>query len=264
MDSNVKISVVIPAYNVQNSIISCLNSVLAQTINISEIIIINDGSTDTTEKVCLEYKKLKHLDNLKVISQINSGPSKARNVGVKESTGNWIAFIDSDDKWKPEKVEKQLAILEQNPDCKLIGTLKHNESKNISLITLYNKITFRSMLFKNSFFTSSVIIQKDIFMKFRFDELKKYAEDYKLWLQVIYSYKGLVLNEGLIYYGIPDKKEKQKSLSSKLWKMEMGVLDNFCFLYKMKMINIFEFLFATSFSFIKFQRRIVKYILNTI
>jgi len=252
MDSNVKISVIIPAYNAEDTIISCIQSILSQTISVFEIVIINDGSTDMTEMVCQDYMKLNNISNLKILTQPNSGPSKARNYGILNSVGNWIAFIDADDTWLHDKIEKQLAVLGYNLDCKLIGTLKYKD-KNVN--KYYKDISFRSMLYKNSFFTSSIIVERDVLIRFLFDETKRYAEDYKLWLQIVFSNRGIVLNEGLFCYNVPIKGRKSKSLSSMLWKMEMGVVDNFYFLYRNKMINLVEFYSAYFFSLVKFVRR---------
>lgn len=111
---NQKISVVISVYNAEFSIIQCIESVLLQTVPLLEIIVINDGSTDRTE-VCLDFKNDKQLNILKVITQENMGPSRARNSGISHSMGDWIAFLDSDDKWLPDKIEKQLNVLEIYP-----------------------------------------------------------------------------------------------------------------------------------------------------
>ena len=94
------ISVIVPVYNVENYIAQCIESVIKQTYTKFEIILVNDGSKDNSGKICDEYA-LKD-ERIKVIHKENAGVSSARNVGIKQSKGQWITFIDSDD-WVEEK-----------------------------------------------------------------------------------------------------------------------------------------------------------------
>ena len=103
-----KVSVVIPTYNRVDVICDAIDSVLGQTHNNIEIIVVDDGSTDNTLVVLEKYH-----DRIKVVSQGNQGCSAARNTGIRSCSGDYIAFLDSDDKWLPQKTEKQLAILNQ-------------------------------------------------------------------------------------------------------------------------------------------------------
>ena len=257
MDSNISVSVVIPVYNAEKTIISCIESVLSQSYSVSEIIIINDGSTDSTKDILENYLFSKRLNNVYLYNQINSGPSKARNYGIMLAKSEWIAFLDSDDRWLDVKLEKQLLVLENNVNCKLIGTLKYNELKIQSSSPIFKVISFKSLIFKNYFLTSSVVVSKDILKQYMFDEHKKYAEDYKLWLQIIYSNQGIIIEEGLFYYSSFDK--TQKSLSHNLFKMEIGVYENFKYLYTNNMINFLQFLEISLFSFIKFIIRSIRF-----
>lgn len=104
------IGVVIPAYNSANYIRRAIDSVLAQTHQTDEIIVVDDGSTDDTATVVGGYGS-----RVKLIRQANAGASVARNTGIKAATSEWIAFLDSDDEWLPEKLELQVELLERNP-----------------------------------------------------------------------------------------------------------------------------------------------------
>ena len=97
-----KISVVIPAYNASAFLPRCLESVFAQTLKPDEVIVVDDGSTDNTGSVAAEL-------GAKVVLQENSGPSAARNTGIQNAAGEWIALLDADDLWAPEKLELQAA-----------------------------------------------------------------------------------------------------------------------------------------------------------
>ena len=91
----VKISVIVPIYNVEKWLSKCINSILAQNFKDFELILINDGSTDNSEKIC--YKFLDHDNRVKYFYKKNGGLSSARNLGIKKATGKYIVFIDSDD-----------------------------------------------------------------------------------------------------------------------------------------------------------------------
>lgn len=110
------VSVVIPAYNRANSVRRSVESVLQQTYRRLEVIVVDDGSTDGTPEVLETFG-----DRIRVIRQPNGGPSSARNTGVAHGSGEIIAFLDSDDIWKPEKLERQVRLLEnagpQVPCC---------------------------------------------------------------------------------------------------------------------------------------------------
>ena len=108
MDIVDKVSVVIPTYNRADFICDAIDSVLNQTHSNIEIIVVDDGSTDNTSAVLEKYQ-----DRIKIIRQENQGCSAARNSGIRFCSGNYVAFLDSDDKWLPQKTEEQLALLNQ-------------------------------------------------------------------------------------------------------------------------------------------------------
>jgi len=95
-----KISAIIPTYNRESFIVSALESVLQQTRQVDEIIVVDDGSTDNTEVLLRKYQ-----DRIKYIKQNNAGPAAARNTGLLSSSGEYIAFLDSDDTWVSDKIE---------------------------------------------------------------------------------------------------------------------------------------------------------------
>ena len=103
-----KISVIIPAYNRQDTIVAAVESALGQTHPDKEVIVVDDGSTDGTVKALENYG-----DRIRVVCQANAGPSAARNRGVMESNGEIVAFLDSDDEWMPEKIARQVSVMER-------------------------------------------------------------------------------------------------------------------------------------------------------
>lgn len=107
-----KISIIVPVYNVEKYLHRCVDSILAQTYENIEIILVNDGSTDNSPNICNEYKAKDA--RIKVIHQANSGQSGARNAGLKVATGEYIGFVDSDDWIMPDMYEYLLRIVEEN------------------------------------------------------------------------------------------------------------------------------------------------------
>lgn len=253
---NILLSVVIPAYNAERTIERCLKSVLKQTYNNIEIIVVNDGSTDSTMDIL--QKLIKENFKLTIIDQENEGPSIARNTGIKNAHGEYIAFLDSDDIWLANKVQKQLDILVNHPNCMIIGALsktkKHTD--NISYIT------FNKLLFSNRFITSSVICHRSVFESLQFNPRQKYSEDYRLWIQILYRYKtGIIVNDKLLEY---TRFPYSNNLSSQLFKMEKNELTNYYQLYKENKISILLFFFITNFSLAKYLYRLLVFSISKI
>ncbi|MGM0934478.1 MAG: glycosyltransferase family 2 protein [Bacteroidota bacterium] len=133
------ISVVIPLYNKIDSVLGTLNSISNQTYLPKEIIIVNDGSTDGSEKL------IKELNNplIRLFNQTNEGVSAARNFGIEKAKGEWIAFLDADDEWKPTYLENINFLYKNYPNCEVLATAYELEDQkgNSKQITL-NKIPF--------------------------------------------------------------------------------------------------------------------------
>ncbi|TXL23079.1 glycosyl transferase, partial [Methylococcaceae bacterium HT2] len=110
-------SLIIPSYNRGTLLRRALVSVLEQSRPPDEIIVVDDGSTDNTAQVLKQ-----EFPQVKVIVQINQGVSAARNTGIRQAKGNWIAFLDSDDTWLAEKLAIQVRALQQSPDTKVCHT----------------------------------------------------------------------------------------------------------------------------------------------
>lgn len=249
------VSVIIPCYNARDTIIECVQSVLTQSYKDIEVLIVDDGSTDSSIVVLKKYlAENGNINRVNIIFQENKGPSAARNKGIEMAKGKYIAFLDADDLWNSNKLEIQLQILEEDKEVQLIGCIKNNNNP----IHVGNKIiqvAFNDFLKKNFFPTSSVIGRIEVFKEFRFNEHQKYSEDYRLWLQVSKKYKCLLLSESLTY-SIREKLEYGYSgLSSKLWQMEKGELKNYFHICNKGYINSFQLLYYTLFSLLKYFRR---------
>ncbi|MFC1617289.1 glycosyltransferase [Candidatus Margulisiibacteriota bacterium] len=186
MAKELAISVIIPVFNRQKLIKNSLDAILAQSMQLKEIIVINDGSTDGTINSLQEYKnKIRIIDFPQ-----NKGVSAARNAGIKAAKGRWLAFCDSDDVWKPEKLERQERFLQKYPFYEII----QSQEIWIRQGTRVNQCKQHEMregwIFEHNLnlcliSPSSVLMKKSIFDKFGlFDEMLPACEDYDLWLRI--------------------------------------------------------------------------------
>ena len=193
------ISVVIPTYNRIELLKRSIDSVINQTIKPSEIIIVADGSNDGTEAMVK-----KKYDSLKLIKQKNKGASAARNSGIKASSGEWICFLDSDDEWKNDKLEKQITAVANNSDYKFFHSneIWIKNGKRINQKKKHKKYggdIFKKCLDMCRISPSSVLINKNIFEEIGFfNENLVVCEDYELWLRICDQYKVFFIDEPLI------------------------------------------------------------------
>lgn len=189
------VSVVMPAYNASNYIQEAINSVIAQTFSNWELIIVDDGSTDTTSHIIAE--NCKQDDRVTSFFQENGKQGKARNLGISHARGIYIAFLDADDFWLPEKLEIQLReIEERNVDLVFSDSYIFNdnnvsnrkEKMNTLNATLEGIEALRLFLEGNRIPTLTVLVKKEkINLVKGFTEKKEIplAEDYHLWLKLI-------------------------------------------------------------------------------
>lgn len=200
----ITISVIIPTYNRALLVQRAINSVLSQTHQPLEIIVVDDGSTDQTAEVLKLYG-----EQIKYIYQQNEGVSSARNRGIRESQGTHIAFLDSDDEWLPQKLEHQESFLERNSSNVLI-TDSVEQSGEKAGKTSFEKCLFSddlknngvlqdfsSMLLHQNFINlSTVIVKKECFNKEGFfDENLIATEDTDLWMRFSVHWPFGVLNQ---------------------------------------------------------------------
>ena len=216
-----KISVVIPTYNRKHTLPGALDSVLAQSYQPFEIIVIDDGSSDgTIDMIKSKYPSIKLLESLKPSKSLKGhspkGVSVSRNVGIKQSKGDWIALLDSDDEWIPDKLIKQVQLLKKNEGSVFCHTneiwirngVRVNQHKKHQK---YGGYIFKECLDICRISPSSVLIHKSIFEDIGlFDESLKVCEDYDLWLRITSNYPVLFLDEFLIkkYGGHEDQLSK--------------------------------------------------------
>jgi len=188
-----------------------------QTRAADEIIVVDDGSTDNTEDVVKKY-----FPRVRYIRQENQGVSAVRNLGIEKSSGNWIAFLDSDDAWLPKKLERQIQALKENPSFSVCHTdeIWIRRGRRVNPKKKHRKFggaVFEKCLPLCVISPSSVLIGRGVFDRFGlFDTALPVCEDYDLWLRICGFLPVLYLGEPLVvkYGGHKDQ------LSRQYWGMD--------------------------------------------
>lgn len=257
------VSVVIPCFRCIKTIRRAVDSIAEQTLRPSEVILVDDCSGDDTlsELYKIQYS---HPEGwIKVIaSEKNSGPGTARNLGWESATQPYIAFLDADDSWHPQKIEFQYSWMLNNSDVTLSGHAftQIDSSDNSQKVSLQTKVQFtpvkcKHLLMSNYFATSTVMVRSDINQ--RFIDGSHYCEDYQLWLNICFSgLKCHYLKSPIMAYQYKAA-YGQFGLSSALWKMEKGELAAFRYLYKKNHIDVFTLSSISAWSLLKFTKRLV-------
>jgi len=254
------VSVVIPCYQCAHTIFRAVESIVQQTLKPFEVILVDDGSDSETIESLYEVQNLYGSDWIKILeSPENKGPSVARNKGWNYAVSSYVAFLDADDSWHPQKIEIQYLWMMEHP--KIIFTGHHirvkpvHRSHNIDISKVVSsRISNKSLLWSNCFSTPTVMIRADI--DFKFDEAQFFAEDYLLWLKISFSTKEVYLfNEELAF--IYKEPFGEAGLSQNLWLMEKGELIVYWKLYKSEDIALYHFAALWCYSMIKYFRRVL-------
>lgn len=183
------VSVIIPLYNRQNTIVRAVESVLNQTYKNIEIIIVDDCSSDDGCKII--ENKYKHNDSIHLIKlKKNSGACVARNVGIEAAKGKYIGFLDSDDYYYKDKIEIQVqALIDTNSDLCATSYVRINKSGNESVIDIVEHDFFNNLLYCNFITTGTLFGKKICFDNIKFDDILNRYQDWELVLRLSKKYK---------------------------------------------------------------------------
>ena len=207
----IPLSVILPVYNSELYIRESIQSILNQSFSDFELIVLNDGSTDKSEKVILEFqdqriKYVKNETNLKLIETLN--------LGLKLAQGKYIARIDADDVAFPDRFEKQITFLENNPDYGLVGSFAEcfGDTNGILKYVEEDQDIRFALLSHNPFIHSSVIFRRSILdehqLEFRKEQV--HVEDYDLWVRILSFTKAKIIPETLIKYRMHENQISSK------------------------------------------------------
>ena len=247
-------------HNAEKTIERSLRSVLNQNYQGElEIIIINDGSTDNSLGVVDKFITLNSASNIILQSQLNSGVSSARNVGLRLAKGDFICLLDSDDEWLPNKLELQLKYL---GEFDFVSSCRNEERLTFPYKLVNNqfaKITLKKLLIKVIGHTSTAIFDRKILKEVGyFDEEQSFSEDANYWMRISINHKMIVLPNTLVITGDGKPSVGHSGLSSNVKAMEMGVQKNIREMYETGNITLFEFYFFKAFSYFKYLIRLFR------
>ena len=198
------VSVIIPTYNCGKYIKDAIESVFSQTYKNFEIIVIDDGSTDDTENNINGY-----VDRITYFKQPHRGAASARNEGLKRAKGDFIAFLDADDVWEKEKLEKQIRYFEEHPEVGMVYTdLYRIDMRTNRMLHRWSEVfpvkegfLFKDLIERNFIQTSTTLIKKEVIECIGFfDETFKAYEDIDYWVRIAEKFKIGYIPEPLVKY----------------------------------------------------------------
>jgi glycosyltransferase involved in cell wall biosynthesis len=219
MESYPKVTVLMPSYNAEKYLGEAVESILNQTFEDFEFIIINDGSTDKSADIIESYsdKRIKAIHNQK-----NIGLIKTLNKGIYLSKGKYIARQDADDISLPDRLKKQVQFLDERPEIAMVGSaaIRINRDGKVLDVIKYpadNKSIKNSLLRQNTFWHTSVMLRKECLNEVgSYREFFKYIEDYDLWLRISERYKVANFSEPLVKYRFQLNSVTVKNLKEQL------------------------------------------------
>jgi glycosyltransferase involved in cell wall biosynthesis len=233
MPKEIEVTILMAAYNASNYIADSITSVLNQTFQNYELLIINDGSTDNTETVIQSFKD----SRIRVIkNEVNRGLIESRNIALKEAKGNFIAILDSDDIAMPDRLEKQLNAFRNNPELAVVGSRaliideSGNETgENLAVFTDIDKIKI-TLFFENTIIHSSTMIKTEIFREVNGYQGDTLIEDYDLFYRISQKYAIKNLEDYLVKYRIHGTNisiQKRDQLDQALYNLKIRQLNQF-------------------------------------
>lgn len=254
------VGVVIPTFNSAQTIERALTSVINQSVPPTQVVVVDNASSDhTLQTVSRMAEATPHLDWSIVKLTTNGGPGHARNVGWDQCTTSLIAFLDSDDAWHPEKIKRQLAVVDAHPTHQLFGhryavitdenTDDHDIPAGSGKIMRYG---LRHFLIRNRVSTPTVMLRRNLPHRFPSDPW--FAEDFALWTKILADGQlAVVLDLELTYlykatYG-------ESGLSAKMTEMHQGEIAAIRNLYTKRVITWFEYRSTKVWMWVKFVRR---------
>ncbi len=228
------VSVIMPTYNCAVYLQESIESVLARTYDAYEVVVIDDGSTDNTKLVLKPYmEKIKYIDLGR-----NEGLPTARNLGIQSAKGEYVAFLDADDIWMPEKLEMSIDQFMKNPDAGMVYSKHINIDSKSQFLEgkirrrLPSGNIFTQLFFEQNFIIcSSVVVRKEVFNKTAlFDSGLVNCQDWDMWLRIAFYYKAIGIDVPLVKY-----RHSAKSLSknrNNVLKYQKVIIDKIYTMFK--------------------------------
>lgn len=238
------VSIIVPVYNVKKYIVETMDCVRAQTYSEWELLLVEDGSTDGTAKIISDYLKETADGRIRLIEQpVNGGAAKARNDGLAQAKGRYIAYLDSDDLWEPEKLKKQIAFMTEKEAAFSFTGYEFADENGKGLgkvVRVPETLSYHQALKNTTIFTTTVMFDTDKISKDKLVMPQIKSEDTALWWRVLREgYIAYGLNENLVKYRRAGKSLSSNKLEAirRIWNLYrkaegLGLIQsmwNFCF-----------------------------------
>lgn len=252
----ISVSVIIPCYRCADTISRAVESVARQTLHPAEVILVDDGSDDNTLATLRALQTRHDSAWIKVIAlEQNHGVSVARNAGWDAATSEYVAFLDADDAWHPEKVALQYGWMQKHPQVSLTGhgwvyldpTDPLPDPQSSGSLKAY-EITKDRLLLSNPFVTPSAMLKRNL--SHRFDPAKRYCEDYFLWLQLALDGHPIFFLDAELAYVF--KRIGKTGTSGNLLRMRYGDITNYWQLWRFKRLDFIRASALIGYSILKF------------
>lgn len=267
--ADIRISIITSVYNAEKYIAETIESVLAQTFEKFEYILVNDASTDNSIDIMQRYAKQDTRIRIMNLEYNSGGPARPRNIGIENAKGEYIAFLDSDDVWLPEKLQVQIDMIE-NGNYDIVHTYANTiDTNSVKIGTFRNQRTCRFLkyfinessiiYFSNYININSVLMKKDLNIKFREDKPMIAIEDWMYWIEnIIANKKVFLVEQYLMQYrinlsSISDRKS-DKSLRKMFYMYAVLLVEN--------KISYFQFALAHLINFARISLKKMKNIYN--
>lgn len=209
-----RVSVNMPCYNCEKHVGIAIESILNQTLQDFELIVVNDGSTDNSLNVIKSFSDSRIII---VNNSVNQGIVATRNIAIRRSSGEYIAILDSDDISCPNRLAEQVAFLDENPDYGVIGSWieviddKGNATGEVRKTPDSSELIPVLSLFQNCFAQSSVLLRKSSLPDELYNPELSITEDYDLWIRILEKYKGSNLQKALVKYRVHPANNSKKT-----------------------------------------------------
>lgn len=238
------VSIIVPVYNIEKYITETIDCVRQQTCRDWELLLVEDGSTDNTVEVILSYMERVQDERIRLIRQpSNVGAARTRNRGLEEAQGRYIAYLDADDLWSPEKLEHQLAFMEEKQAAFAFTGYEFADEEGRGtgkVVRVPQTLTYKEALKNTTIFTTTVMFDTDKISKELLVMPVIKSEDTALWWKVLRNgYVAYGLDENLVKYRRAGKSLSSNKLEAvrRIWNLYrkaegMGVFSSayhFCF-----------------------------------
>ncbi len=241
---NETVSIIVPVYNAEKYILETVERVVAQTYTDWELLLVVDGCRDRSAQVLREYQEAKQESRLRIIvREENMGAARARNKGLQEAVGRYIAYVDADDLWRPEKLARQLRFLQEKQAAFVFTGYEFADERGAGtgkVVHVPGELCYKEALKNTTIFTSTVMFDTERIPRELLEMPDIKSEDTALWWKVLRNgYTAYGLDENLVLYRRPARSLSSNKLEAirRIWNLYRRAeglsvprsLYNFCF-----------------------------------